>query len=90
MILSKRKKTRARDIARKNWERAKRQDGLSPNTRHRYACRWAQDEIIARRLEFGSNGFSSVVTSIFISLAIRFAMKLITKWLEEEFADEQR
>jgi len=87
MILRGKRRRIAESIARKNWERARTQHSLSPNQRRAYAIRWAEEELILHRRQFGDNGFGSVVTSVLFSLALKLIVKRITRWLEEEYLD---
>jgi len=87
MYLSKNNKSTVREIAARNWRLAKSAYPASPRDAHLYANQWTERDIINRREEFGRGGFGSIITSIIISLAIRFATKLLLRWLEEEFGE---
>ena len=82
MYLSKRDKSIISRVASDNWRKAKAAYPRSPNRAHRYAVQWTRSEI---KSDWPKSKYGSVITSIIISLAIRFATKLLLKWLEEEF-----
>ena len=84
MILRRRHKRLAERSAREAWNHACTMD-LSPNQRYLYARRRAEEDLLNRRREFGNGEVGSVVTSLLLSLAIKFATKLLLRWLEEEF-----
>jgi hypothetical protein len=54
-----------------------------------YARRRAEEDLLNRRREFGNGEVGSVVTSLLLSLAIKFATKLLLRWLEEEFLERE-
>ena len=88
MILRRRHKRLAERSAREAWNQACTMD-LSPNQRFLYARRRAEEALLARRREFNNGEVGSVFTSILLSLAIKFATKLLMRWLEEEFLGEK-
>ncbi len=86
MYLSKQNKQTVSDLAAKNWRMAKTAYTLSPIESHKFAVQWtARDIRKDRRLK---SKFGSIITSIIISLAIRFATQLLLKWLKEEFGEQ--
>lgn len=88
MILRRRHKRLAEMSAREAWNQACTMD-LSPNQRYLYANRRAEEALLARRREFGNGEVGSIVTSLLLSLAIKFATKLLLRWLEEELLERE-
>ena len=84
MILRRRHKRLAERSAREAWNQACTME-LSPNQRFMYARRRSEELLLSRRREFHNGEVGSVITSLLLSLAIKFATKLLIKWLEEEF-----
>lgn len=88
MILRRRHKKIAERSAIEAWSQACLMD-LSPNQRFMYAHRRAEELLLSRRREFNNGEVGSVITSLLISLAMKFATKLLVRWLEEEFLGEE-
>ena len=84
MFLSKRDNQRVRSIAAslRNEVNSENQT-LSNDERLRIAKVRAEDRI-RERFKANRAGFSSVISAIFISLLIRFASKMIERWLEKK------
>ena len=60
----------------------------APRLAHDHARRWTERDIVTRRGEFVSSGFTSIIASIIISLAVKFAVALLISWLKEEFNEQ--
>ena len=84
MILRRRHKRLAERSAREAWNQACTMN-LSPNQRFMYANRRAEELLLSRRRDFHNGEVGSVVTRLRLSLAVKFATKLLLRWLEEEF-----
>jgi hypothetical protein len=83
MFVSKRDRKRVRSIAAREWNRINR-DNL--NLTREARLKIAKDETAAQiKMQYGRrNGFGSLITSIFITILIRIAMKMLENWLEQK------
>lgn len=84
VYLSKRDKSIISRVASDNWRKAKAAYPGSPNRAHLFAVKWTEVDI---RSDWPKSKYGSIITSIIISLAIRFATKLLLRWLKEEFGE---
>jgi len=82
-MLSRKKKRQAEKIAKDNFQRAGSFYGRSPSDQERLAKDWTKDDIEALRDGFGQQ-YGSVFTTILISLMLKFAMKLIERWIQKK------
>lgn len=75
----------ARKIAANNWNKSAKH-ARDWDARRKLAERWTRDDIRAQKDGFGGprGAFSSVLVTILIGLAVRFAVFLIIKWWEGE------
>lgn len=82
-MLSKAKKKQAEDIAYRNYLEASKYYRSDKDRRKKLAKEWTKQDIESLRNGFGRQ-YGSVISSILISLMLRFAFKLLEKWLENK------
>lgn len=82
-MLSKAKKKQAEDIAYRNYLEASLYYRSDKDRIKKLAKEWTKQDIESLRNGFGRQ-YGSVISSILISLMLRFAFKLLEKWLENK------
>lgn len=87
-MLSRKKRAQAEKIARDNFEMAGGYfaAGRDLEKRKKLSQKWTREDIEALRDGFGQQ-YGSVLTTILISLMLKFAMKLIERWVEKKLND---
>jgi hypothetical protein len=85
-MLSRKKKQLAEEIALRNYKEASKYYRSDRSQRRKLSHEWTRQDIEALRAGFGRQ-YGSVLTSILISLMLKFAFKLIERWLEEKLDD---
>lgn len=84
MFVSKRDRRAIRSIAASEWNRINADDNsLSSEERLRVAKQRTKDRISVR---YGKKrgGFSSLITTLFVSILIRIAFKMLENWLDRK------
>ena len=86
MVLSKKKKEQAEQIAKANFDHAGTFYRRDADNHKRLAKEWTKQDIEALKDGFGKQ-YGSVFTTILISLMLKFAMRLIERWIEKKIND---
>ena len=83
MFVSKRDRKRVRSIAAREWNRVN-SDNL--NLTNEAKLKIAKDETAAQiKMRYGrGSGFGSLIATVFVTILIRIAMKMLENWLEQK------
>lgn len=84
MFLKSKDKQTVRSMAASEWNRVNRESMNLSNQERVNLARRRTEERIRRRFSRSRTGYSSIISAIFISLLVRFATKLIERWLEKK------
>lgn len=82
-MLSRNKKKQAEDIAWRNFKEASSHYKSNPSEKRRLAREWTQQDLDALKHGFGRQ-YGNVIASILISLMLKFAFKMIERWIEKK------